>query len=95
MAEVSMSQAHDASTDAQNIRVTLIGKPDCHLCQDARVVIERVCAELQVGFEELSILDDAVLADRYFESIPVTLVDGKPHDQWRVDEARLRAALLK
>lgn len=93
--EVHVSQAYSASGDDRNIRVTLIGKPDCHLCQDALAVIERVCTDLGVGFEVLSILDDASLADRYFESIPVTLVDGKPHDLWRVDEARLRTALLK
>jgi hypothetical protein len=76
-----------------NQRVTLIGKPDCHLCEDARAVIEQVCAELEVGFAELSILSDPELYDRYWEQIPVTLVDGEQHDFWRVDAARLRAAL--
>lgn len=74
-------------------RVTLIGKPDCHLCQDAAQIIASVCAELDVGWTELSILDDPKLADQYFESIPVILVDGKPHDQWRVDPDRLKKAL--
>ena len=37
--------------------------------------------------------DDPVLADRYWEQIPVVLVDGRQHDFWRVDPARLRAAL--
>ncbi|HYQ32294.1 MAG TPA: glutaredoxin family protein, partial [Lapillicoccus sp.] len=27
--------------------------------------------------------------------IPVTLVDGRQHTFWRVDEARLRAALAR
>jgi glutaredoxin len=74
-------------------RVTLYSKPGCHLCDDARTVIERVCAELGESYVELSILDDAALMARYGEEIPVTLVDGKQHDFWRVDEARLRAAL--
>jgi hypothetical protein len=74
-------------------RVLLIGKPGCHLCDDARAVVERVTAELGERFEERSILDDAELHERYWEQIPVTLVDGEPHDFWRVDEARLRAAL--
>jgi hypothetical protein len=74
-------------------RVVLIGKPECHLCADARAIIERVCSELDVQWTELSILDDPALASKYFELIPVTLVDGKPHDQWRVNEDRLRAAL--
>jgi hypothetical protein len=74
-------------------RVTLIGKPDCHLCEAARDVIAAVCAQTGNSFVELSILDDPALADEYWEQIPVTLVDGVQHDFWRVDAARLRAAL--
>ena len=74
-------------------RVTLIGKPDCHLCEDARAVVAAVCAETGESFEERSILDDPELADLYWEQIPVTLVDGVQHDYWRVDADRLRAAL--
>ena len=74
-------------------RVTLYSKPGCHLCDDARAVIERVCAELGESYVELSILDDPELQRRYAEEIPVTLVDGRQHDFWRVSEERLRAAL--
>jgi hypothetical protein len=74
-------------------RVILIGKSDCHLCENARLTIAKVCDDLGITWGELSILDDAQLADQYFESIPVTLIDGKVHDKWRVDENRLRAAL--
>jgi hypothetical protein len=74
-------------------RITLIGKPGCHLCDDARVVVERVAADTGTPWEELSILDDADLAARYWEQIPVVLVDGEQHDFWRVDEARLRSAV--
>ena len=54
-----------------------------------------MCEELGETWSELSILDDPQLADQYFESIPVTMVDGKIHDKWRVDEVRLRSALIK
>lgn len=74
-------------------RVVLVGKPGCHLCDDARATIARVCGDLGVAWAEWSILDDPELADQYSEQIPVTLVDGRQHDFWRVDEARLRAAL--
>jgi Glutaredoxin-like domain (DUF836) len=74
-------------------RVTLYAKPGCHLCDDARAVIERVCADLGESYEEISILGDPELLERYGEEIPVTLVDGKQHDFWRVSEERLRAAL--
>ncbi len=74
-------------------RITLIGKPGCHLCDDARAVVEHVATDVGVDWEEVSILDDEALADRYWEQIPVVLVDGEQHDFWRVDEARLREAL--
>jgi hypothetical protein len=73
--------------------VTLIGKPGCHLCDEARIVIAAVCSEVGEGWQELSIEDDAALFDEYWERIPVTLVDGRPHDFWQVDAARLRSAL--
>ena len=76
-------------------RVTLVGKPDCHLCDSARDTIAAVCAELGESFVELSILEHPYLADQYWEQIPVTLVDGVQHDFWRVDPVRLRAALAR
>lgn len=74
-------------------RVRLVGRAGCHLCDEARTVIARVCAELDVSWDEVSVDDDGVLLDRYADEIPVTFVDGRQHDFWRVDEARLRVAL--
>lgn len=76
-------------------RITLFGKPGCHLCDDARVVIERVAADLGVGFAEIDITGDPALQQKWWDQIPVTLVDGVQHDFWRVDEARLRKALAR
>jgi hypothetical protein len=79
--------------------LTLVGKPGCHLCDDARAVVTGVLGGLDadrsaaVTLEELSILDDRVLADRYAEEIPVLLIDGRVHNYWRIDADRLRAAL--
>ena len=74
-------------------RVRLLSKPGCHLCDDARVVIERVTSALGEEFDEVDITLDSALFEEFAEQIPVTLVDGRQHDYWRVDEARLRAAL--
>jgi hypothetical protein len=76
--------------------VTLIGKPDCHLCDVAREVVETVVAELpedSVDVEELSIADDPSLYAQWWEKIPVVLIDGELHGHWRVSPDRLRAAL--
>ncbi|MDQ0844297.1 glutaredoxin family protein [Streptomyces sp. V1I6] len=73
--------------------VTLIGKPGCHLCDDARAVVEQVCAEAGVAWEEKDINQDEELHRAYWEQIPVVLVDGEQHTFWKVDAARLRRAL--
>ncbi len=74
-------------------RVRLLTKPGCHLCDDVRPVVERVCAEVGAAWTEVDITTDPALLDEYWEQIPVTFVDGRQHDFWHVDEARLRAAL--
>ena len=74
-------------------RVTLLGRPGCHLCDEARAVVERVTAELGVGWSEVDVTSDPQLLARWHDEIPVTLVDGEVHDFWRVDPDRLRTAL--
>jgi len=74
--------------------VTLLGKPGCHLCDDAVVVVEGVLADYPgVSFEQRSILDDAELRAKYADEIPVVLIDGKVHNIWRIDADRFRAAI--
>jgi hypothetical protein len=74
-------------------RVLLLGKPGCHLCDDARTVIAKVAGELGVTWAERDITASEEDMRRYGDEIPVTFVDGVQHDFWRVDESRLRVAL--
>lgn len=76
-------------------RITLLSRPGCHLCDEARSVIGRVAADLGVSFEERDITVSADDLAQYSEMIPVTFVDGVQHDFWRVSEDRLRAALRR
>jgi glutaredoxin len=73
--------------------VTLLSRPGCHLCEEARAVIERVAGELGVPWTERDITASPDDLARYWEMIPVTFIDGVQHDYWRVSEDRLRAAL--
>jgi hypothetical protein len=77
------------------VRITLLGRPGCHLCDDARAVVERVATDLGVGWEERDISGSEDDLREYCDEIPVTFVDGVQHDFWRVSEPRLRAALVK
>ncbi len=83
-----------------SIQLTLIGKPGCHLCDEARDAIDSVLLEFRqknpstdVTVEELNILDDEALHLKYAEEIPVLLIDGKMHNYWRIDDERLMRAL--
>lgn len=79
-------------------RITLLTKPGCHLCDDARSALHEVLAEpefagAELAVDEKNILDDAALAAEYAEEIPVVLLDGRVHTIWRVEPERLRTAL--
>jgi glutaredoxin len=74
-------------------RVTIYTREGCHLCEEARRVVARVCADLGETFDEIDVDSDPDLRDRFDEEVPATFVDGRQHDFWRVDETRLRAAL--
>ncbi len=52
-----------------------------------------MCAELGEQYVVVMIDDDPELQARFTDEVPVTFVDGRQHDFWRVDPARLRAAL--
>ena len=76
-------------------RVTLYTRVGCHLCDDARETVVRVCEELGGPWEEVDIDTDEQLRAGFGDEVPVTCVDGRQHDFWRVDEQRLRAALTR
>jgi glutaredoxin len=73
--------------------ITLLSRPGCHLCEEARQVIEKVAGDLGVTWAERDITASAQDLADYGDMIPVTFIDGVQHDFWRVDEARLRRAL--
>lgn len=75
-------------------RVLVYSRQGCHLCEQALEVVARVCAEVGVDHEVVDVDTDPALQEEHGERVPVTLVDGMTHDFWRVDEARLRAALV-
>lgn len=76
-------------------RITFYTREGCHLCYEARLVVARVCDELGESFDEVDIDQDPELQRRFGDEVPVTFVDGRQHDFWRVDERRLRAALAR
>lgn len=83
-----------------SVQITLIGKPGCHLCDDARAVVSASREALRgrgiaTELDELDILQDEALARLHSEDIPVVMIGGRRHAIWRVDPAKFEAAVEK
>jgi glutaredoxin len=87
----------DVSTPEQPTPpVLLYGRQGCHLCDDARVVVEAVCAEAGVAWAEVDLDDpatDPAVREQYGEYVPVVTVRGVQQGFWRVDARRLARAV--
>jgi glutaredoxin len=71
------------------VSLVLYGRPGCHLCDEARTVLERIGEP----FEEVDIESDDALLSRYLERIPVVTLDGVELYDFFVDESDLRRRL--
>ena len=77
------------------VRVLILTRQGCHLCDQAVQVVAAVCAETGDSYTSRDVDADPELVRRYSDQVPVTFVDGAQHDFWRVDPVRLRAALAR
>jgi len=73
--------------------ITLYGRPGCHLCDEAREVLERIRPDLPFALVERDIEADDALFKAYLERIPVIALDGEELFEFFVDEAELRRRL--
>jgi hypothetical protein len=74
--------------------VTLLGRPDCHLCDEAREALLALRAEgLRFELRELNIEDDERLLAAHLERIPVIELDGEEISQLGFDPAALRSRI--
>jgi glutaredoxin len=69
------------------VSLVLYGRPGCHLCDEARTVLQRIGHP----FEEIDIEADDALLKRYLERIPVVALDGEELYDFFIDEPDLRA----
>jgi len=81
------------SAHSDEARVVVLTRSGCHLCADAVAVIAEVCQSAGAHYREVDVDSDPELTRRYNDQVPVTFVDGRQHDFWRVDRTRLAAAL--
>ncbi len=76
-------------------RLLLYSRPDCHLCDEARELVEPLVGEAgDIVLEEIDIGADDLLLKRFLERIPVLELDGRIIGELEPDPSALRAALL-
>jgi|UniRef100_UPI00404A72C3 glutaredoxin len=75
--------------------VTIYSRKECHLCEEALSILEKLKIELKFEITEIFIDGDENLEKLYGEQVPVTLINGEHHDYWRVDPERFKSSLEK
>jgi hypothetical protein len=70
-------------------RLALVTRPGCHLCDEAKAIMDRVAATTGETWTEFDVTGDIELEREYGDRVPVVLLDGAEHGYWRVEEARL------
>lgn len=80
---------------ANDARVVVYSRDGCHLCEAAEQLVAQVVAETGDDWARVDIDAEPELKQAFTDQVPVTFVDGRQHDFWRVDPARLRAALTR
>ena len=75
--------------------VVLYGRDGCHLCDDARVVLQNLQREVPFTLSEIDIETDDRLFKRYLERIPVIALNGEELYDFFVDAEDLASRLRK
>ena len=70
--------------------MVLYGRPDCHLCEEARALLREVAG---AEWREVDIDSDEELLRAYLERIPVIEVDGRIVSELVPDADAIRGAV--
>ena len=81
------------STPGRIPRVALYTRSGCHLCEEAREVMDRVRRDLPFALEVIDVDATETLRARYGPEVPVIEIDGRKHAKYRLDEPGFRRRL--
>ena len=71
------------------IQIDIYSRPGCHLCDDAKAIIERVQNRFFFTLHIINIEADPALEKEYGSQIPVVFINGNKAFKYHVDEAEL------
>jgi hypothetical protein len=73
--------------------VTLYAKAGCHLCDEARELLEELSSAVAFDLQEVDIIGDLTLFERYRYRIPVVAIDGRETLEGRIEAGDLASVL--
>jgi len=85
--------ADEGMSGNREIVVTLLTRPGCHLCEEAKAQIAPVLAEFGATLREVNIDTDPFLRDTHGYDIPVLFLGDRKIAKHRVDLVQLRRQL--
>jgi glutaredoxin len=74
-------------------RLTLYGRPDCHLCKDMAATLDELKGDLGFEYDVVDVDDDAALVERYGHLVPVLTLGDHTICHYFLDFPALRAWL--
>ncbi len=74
-------------------QVILYAKPGCHLCEEALQLLNALRVEFDLTLAEIDITRDSVLHAKFFDQIPVLVIDDRLTFGAPIPWAAVRAAL--
>ncbi len=77
------------------IKIKILSKPDCHLCDVAKAVLLDVQKTISFAIEEIDITEDRALFEEFKEKIPVIFINGRKAFKYRVEPDALRRRLAR
>lgn len=77
------------------IEVTFYTKAGCHLCEDARDLLEEIAEGTEYMLTEVDIRSDLEVFERYRYRIPVILINGEILLEGRIDALELAQAFRR
>lgn len=80
---------------AKPLRLELYTRPGCHLCDDLKMLCERLVGEFPVQLREVNIEADPELTARYDHEVPVLFIEGRKAVKFRTTERALRRLLRR
>lgn len=75
--------------------VEILSKPDCHLCHEAKALLQELRASHSFCLNEVDITTRTDLLELYREEIPVVFINGRKAFKYRVDPKQFVRALRR